>query len=381
MRLFLGCLALAASLVAVAEEANRSLADHVAGLKLKEGFHAEIFAQDMPSARSLTRGDKGTIFVGTRNNPDGVVFALVDTDGDNKVDKTYTVAKGLNMPNGVAFHKGTLYIAEQQRIVKLENIEEHLQDPPAPVEVIGGFPLDGFHVWKYLTVGPDEKLYYNVGSPCNACSRETADGDKPAEPRFATIERCNLDGSGNEIIAHGVRQSVGLTFHPKTDELWFTDNGRDKLGDDHPADELNHLTQVGQHFGFPFCHGGDEPDPELGKVHPCSDFVPPVQKLGPHVAALGLRFYTGDQFPKEYRNQLLICEHGSGERSIKLGYRVMLVKLDKEGKSQSYEPFIEGWLDRDKNWGRPVDVLVQPDGAILVSDDQAGAVYRVSYKK
>lgn len=354
---------------------------HLELLKAPAGFKVEVFAKDLTSARSLTRGDKGTIFVGTRNNPEGVVYALVDSDGDNVADKTYTVAKGLNMPNGVAFHKGALYIAEQQRIVRLDDIENQLETPPAPVEVIGGFPLDGFHVWKYLAVGPDEKLYYNIGTPCDACSREEADGDKPANLRFSTIERCNLDGSSPETVARGVRQSVGFAWHPKSGDFWFTDNGRDKLGDNQPPCELNHLTELGQHFGYPFCHGGDLPDPVLGSKHPCSDFVKPAQKLGPHVAPLGMRFYTGEQFPREYRNQVLLAEHGSGERSIKIGYRVMLVKLDKQGNATSYEPFVEGWLDRDKNWGRPVDVHVMPDGAVLISDDQAGAVYRVSYAK
>lgn len=371
--------ALLMATVALAEDAKPALP--LDQLKVPKGFDVALYATGMKSPRSLALGDHGTVFVGTRNNPEGVVYALVDADGDQVAEKTLVVAKGLDMPNGVAFHKGTLYIAEQGRIVKLENIEAQLENPPAPTVVIDNFPLDGFHVWKFVGVGPDEKLYYNIGAPCDACSREEADGDKPANLRFATIERCNLDGTGAETVAHGVRQSVGFTWHPTTEEFWFTDNGRDKLGDDRPSCELNHLTALGQHFGFPFCHGGDVPDPVLGAKHPCRDFVPPAQKLGPHVTPLGLRFYTGDMFPAEYKNQLLIAEHGSAERSVKLGYSVMLVKLDKKGNCVSYEPFVEGWLQRDKNWGRPVDVLVQPDGAVLVSDDMAGAIYRVSYKK
>jgi len=371
--------ALAMTGMALAEDAKKALP--LEQLKAPKGFTVELYASGMNSSRSLALGDKGTVFVGTRTNAEGVVYALVDADQDNVAEKTLVVAKGLDMPNGVAFHKGTLYIAEQGRIVKLENIEAQLDNPPAPVVVIDGFPLDGFHVWKFVGVGPDEKLYYNVGAPCDACSREEADGDKPANLRFSTIERCNLDGSNPETVARGVRQSVGFAWHPGNQDFWFTDNGRDKLGDERPNCELNRLTAVGQHFGFPFCHGGDLPDPVLGDKHPCSDFVAPAQKLGPHTAPLGMRFYTGDMFPKEYRNQILVAEHGSGERSIKIGYRVMLVKLDKKGNCVSYEPFVEGWLQREKNWGRPVDVLVQPDGAVLISDDQAGAVYRVSYKK
>lgn len=372
-------IALAIGGFAGAEEAKKALP--IEQLTAPKGFSVAVYAEGMKSSRSLALGDKGTVFVSTRNNPEGVVYALVDADGDHVAEKTLVVAKGLDMPNGVAFHKGTLYIAEQGQIVKLENIEAQLENPPAPVPVITGFPLEGFHVWKFLAVGPDEKLYYNIGAPCDACSREEDDGDRKANLRFSTIERCNLDGSGVETVARGVRQSVGFTWHPETKDLWFTDNGRDKLGDDRPHCELNHLTELGQHFGFPFCHGGDLPDPVLGEKHPCNDFVAPAKQLGPHITPLGLRFYTGDMFPKEYRNQLFIAFHGSGERSIKNGYNVAVVKLDKKGNVTAYEPFVEGWLQRDKNWGRPVDVLVMPDGALLVSDDQAGAVYRVSYSK
>ncbi len=368
--------AIAAVCVAGAEEAKPLPVEQ---LKAPKGFKTALYASGMKSARSLAVGDKGTVFVGTRNNPEGVVYALVDADGDHVAEKTLVVAKGLDMPNGVAFHKGTLYIAEQSQISKIENIEANLENPPAPVTVLGGFPLEGFHVWKFVAVGPDEKLYYNIGAPCDACDREVDDGDRKANLRFSTIERCNLDGSGVETVARGVRQSVGITFHPETKELWFTDNGRDKMGDDRPHCELNHLTELGQHFGFPFCHGGDTPDPVLGEKHACSEFVAPAQQLGPHITPLGLRFYTGDMFPKEYKNKLLIALHGSAERSIKLGYDVVQVTVDNNGKCSDYKPFVEGWLQRGENWGRPVDVQVMADGALLVSDDQAGAVYRVSY--
>lgn len=380
MRKFV-CLFAAMAMTCMAGAAEEAKKLPVEELKAPEGFHVALYAEGMRSARSLALGDKGTVFVGTRNNPEGVIYALLDEDGDHVAEKTLIVAKGLDMPNGVVFHKGTLYIAEQSQISKIENIEEHLDNPPAPVTVLGGFPLEGFHVWKFITVGPDEKLYYNIGAPCDACSREEDDGDRKANLRFSTIERCNLDGTGVETVARGVRQSVGITFHPETKEMWFTDNGRDKMGDDRPSCELNHLTELGQHFGFPFCHGGDTPDPVLGDKHPCSDFVPPAQQLGPHITPLGLRFYTGDMFPKEYKNKLLIALHGTAERSIKLGYDVVQVTVGEDGTCSDYKPFVEGWLQRGANWGRPVDVQVMPDGALLVSDDQSGAVYRVSYKK
>ncbi len=317
----------------------------------------------------MALGTNGTLFVGTRG---GEVYALIDDDKDYVSDRVIVVASGLNSPNGVAFKNGDLYVGEIHRIIKFENIESRLNDMPEPVVVYDKYPEETHHGYKYIDFGPDGKLYTPVGAPCNVCEKKN--------PVFSSITRINDDGSNFEIVAHGVRNSVGFDWHPKTGELWFTDNGRDLLGDDIPHDELNRMTQIGQHFGFPYCHQGDLPDPDFGEKRKCNEFVPPVQKLNPHGASLGMLFYSGDMFPKEYKNQILICEHGSWNRSKKIGYQVSLVRLDGN-KSTSFKPFVEGWLLEDEDiLGRPVDLLQLPDGSVLVSDDYAGIIYRITYK-
>jgi glucose/arabinose dehydrogenase len=277
------------------------------------------------------------------------------------------------MPNGLAFHDGLLYIGEPQRILRMQGIEQRLESPPAPEAVVTDLPFKAMiHSWKYLGFGPDGKLYVPVGAPCNICN----------ESGFGVILRMNADGSGREVFARGIRNTVGFTWHPETGDLWFTDNGRDMLGDEVPPCELNHAPRVGLDFGYPYCHGGTIPDPEFGKLGHCEDAVAPAQVLGPHVAPLGLKFYTGTMFPAEYRNQIFIAEHGSWNRSKaagKTGHRVSIVRL-KAGKAVAYETFMDGFLDGDTALGRPVDIMVAPDGALLVSDDTAGAVYRVSYQ-
>jgi glucose/arabinose dehydrogenase len=340
-------------------------------IKLPAGFKIDVFAE-VEDARSLAISPSGTIYVGNKDKDK--VYAIKDTNGDFKADKKWVLASGLNMPNGVAFRDGDLYIAEVNKISKLAGIESKLANPPAPQVIKGDYPTETHHGWKYIAFGPDGKLYVPVGAPCNICESK--------DPVFASITRINADGSGLEIFAHGVRNSVGFTWHPDTKELWFTDNGRDMLGDDKPACELNVASKAGQHFGYPYCHQGDIKDPEFGSKHPCSDFVAPADKLGPHVAPLGLKFYTGAMFPGEYKNQVFVAEHGSWNRSKKSGYNVTLVKLDNN-KVKSHEVFASGWLDdaSQKNWGRPVDVLLMPDGSLLVSDDQAGVIYRISYQK
>ncbi len=339
-------------------------------IRLPAGFAIEVYATDVPGARSLALGPPGVVFVGTREQ--GKVYVVVDDDGDRKVDRVLTLASGLDEPNGVAWRDGSLFVAEISRILRFDGIEKWLAtpgaSPPAPVVVYDRLPKDTWHGWKFIRFGPDGKLYVPVGAPCNVC--------RVSDP-YATILRMNPDGSGREVFARGVRNTVGFDWNPVTHDLWFTDNGRDMMGDNIPPDELNRAPRPGMHFGFPYCHGGDIPDPDLADAHPCSEFTPPAMKLGPHVASLGMRFYTGRAFPAEWRGRIFIAEHGSWNRTVPIGYRVTTVKLEGD-RAVAYEPFAEGWLNPDGTaWGRPVDVEVLPDGTLLVSDDRAGAIYRI----
>lgn len=339
-------------------------------IKLPEGFSISIFAE-VENARSMSRGDKGTIFVGNRK--EDKVYAIVDENNDGVADKKYIIAEGMDMPNGVAFRNGSLYVAEVSKLWRFDNIEDNLETPPEKVLVSDNFPGDKHHGWKFIDFGPDDKLYVPVGAPCNICN------DAEKDERYASLTRMNPDGSDFEVYAHGIRNTVGFAWHPQTQELWFTDNGRDMMGDNVPNDELNRAPEMGMHFGYPYCHAGTVSDPEFGEGHTCSDYTPPVQNLAPHTAALGMLFYTGSMFPASYKNQILIAEHGSWNRSEPIGYRVMLVTLNGN-EAVSYEPFAEGWLKDGKAWGRPVDVLQLPDGSVLVSDDYANAIYRITYK-
>jgi glucose/arabinose dehydrogenase len=311
------------------------------------------------------------VFVGNRSGQN--VYAVRDEDGDGRAERQWILFRGGRMPNGVAFRDGALYVAEVSRVLRFDQIEDRLDNPPAPVVVYDRFPTDRHHGWKFIRFGPDGMLYVPVGAPCNVCLRSD-------DERYASITRMRPDGSGLEVFAHGVRNTVGFDWHPETGELWFTDNGRDWMGDDLPPDELNRAPRQGLHFGFPFFHGRGIPDPEFSRGRRAADYVEPVQNLGPHVAALGMRFYTGKMFPAEYRNQIFIAEHGSWNRSRKIGYRVMLVRLEGH-RATSYEVFAEGWLEGESVWGRPVDVEVLPDGSLLVSDDHAGAIYRITYRR
>jgi glucose/arabinose dehydrogenase len=357
------------AVLAVAVRGAPPASAQVSRLRVPPGFHVGVFSERVPGARSLALGTKGTVFVGTRG--EGKVYALRDADGDGVAEGPFTVAEGLDQPNGVAFQGGALYVAEVSRITRLDGIEDSLGTPPRPVVVHDGLPRERAHGWKFLAFGPDGRLYVPVGAPGNAVLRTD-------DARFASILRETADRTSLEVFASGVRNTVGFDWDQATKELWFTDNGRDGLGDDVPPDELDHAPRSGLHFGYPFLHGRSVKDPELWAKRTRDDFTLPEMELGAHVAALGMRFYEGASFPSEYRGQVFLCEHGSWDRSTPAGYRVSLVRF-RDGKPVSYEPFATGWLDGATAWGRPVDVLVMPDGALLVSDDRAGAVYRITY--
>ncbi|MBM3342904.1 MAG: sorbosone dehydrogenase family protein [Betaproteobacteria bacterium] len=343
-------------------------------IQVPPGFQVELWAHGMPGARMMARGDKGTVFFGTRII--GRVYAAYERDGKRQ---TKIIAEKLTQPNGVLFVNGSLYVAAINRVFRYDNIEANLDNIPAPVEMTDAFklPPEVHHNWKFLAFGPDKKIYFQVGAPCNVC--EVNPGV------HAQIRRYNLDGSGMEIVARGVRNSVGFDFHPKTGELWFTDNGRDWAGEDGFEDELNRVPaeRIGAHFGFPYCHGNGQPDPDVKVPNACANTVLPVITLGPHTAALGMRFYTGKMFPADYRDAILIARRGSWNRTERLGYDVVTVRASPDGKNAKMTPFMTGFLDKAANsfWGRPVDVMQLPDGSMLVSDEEMGAVYRVSYKR
>lgn len=352
---------LSGSILALAVIASPCAADTLDEIVLPPGFEIETYAE-VPNARSLVYGDAGTLFVSNRR--ESSVYAVVPGDTPRVVE----IDSGLNMPNGIAFRDGDLYVAEVERVLLYRDIESRLDSPPEPVTLAIDLPSERHHGWRYIAFGPDGKLYVSIGAPCNVCDR----------PGFAEIVRMDADGSNRETYAQGIRNSVGMTWHPDTGELWFTDNGRDMLGDDLPPCELNRAPRAGLHFGFPRCHGSDISDPEFGAGASCESFAGPARELGPHVAPLGLRFYTGTQFPDEYRGQLFIAEHGSWNRSEKIGYRISLVRME-DNEAVGYETFAEGWLKGNEVSGRPVDLEIMPDGSLIVSDDMAGKLYRISY--
>lgn len=339
-------------------------------IQLPPGFKVELYATGVPNARSLTLGSGGTVFVGSRRA--GKVYALVGNGRGDRASEVITIARGLNTPNGVAFHDGSLYVAEVSRVLRYDDIEARLKNPPVPVVVSTELPLTKQHEWRFIRFGPDGWLYVGVGAPCNVC--------ESTDKRVARILRMHADGSGMETYALGVRNSVGFDWQPESKEMWFTENGRDNMGDDIPPDELNYAPRAGMNFGFPYCHGKDIADPQFGSGHSCAEFVAPAWSLPAHVAAVGMRFYTGGMFPEEYRGGIFIAEHGSWNRSVPIGYRVSRVVVEGD-RAVKYEAFAQGWLEGGMHWGRPVDVLVMPDGALLVSDDFAGAIYRISYQK
>jgi len=370
MRKYISTAALALVLGWLAATGLRARAEDLplVTIKLPPGFSLAIYAR-VPGARSMSLAPDGTLFVGTRGDK---VYAVLPPPASSATQggEVLTLLTGLNTPNGVAFRDGALYVAEISRVLRYDNILAHLRRPPAPAVVNDHFPADAHHGWKFIRFGPDGMLYVPVGAPCNIC--------EPDPARYAAIFRMRPDGSHLEQYARGVRNSVGFDWDPDTHDLWFTDNGRDWLGNNAPPDELNRAPHAGMNFGYPYCHGKSISDPEFGARHACSEFTPPALELGPHVAALGMRFYTGKMFPPQYRGQIFIAEHGSWNRTPPTGYRVVVVRL-KAGHAVGREIFAQGWLRGFTAWGRPVDVQVAADGALLVSDDRAGVIYRIAY--
>jgi len=339
-------------------------------IQLPDGFGIDYYAQNVPGARSLVLSEDGTLFVSTRGQ--GSIYAIPNATENTTAPEVITIASGLRSPNGIDVIDGDLYVAEIGQVLRYDDIEANLSAPPAPVTVTDALPEEGHHGWRYMRQGPDGMLYFAIGAPCNVCE---------LTENFGTISRMNLDGTGLEPYVDGVRNSVGFDWDPETGDLWFTNNGRDWMGNNMPPDTLHHAPEAGLNFGFPYCHAGDTPDPDFGSQRSCDEFAQPEADLTPHGAALGMRFYTGDMFPEEYANDIFIAEHGSWNRNPPIGYRVMLATLDENNEVTSYEPFAEGWLNEatGQAWGRPVDVQVMPDGALLVSDDADGTIYRISY--
>lgn len=343
-------------------------------LEAPAGFEISVFAEGVTNARQMAVSDSGILYVGSRR--EGKVYAVVDNNNDFRADSVYTIIEGLRLPNGVAYKDGSLFVAEVSKIWRFDNIDQNYADSPEPILVTDELPTEGHHGWKYIAFGPDNKLYVPIGAPCNVCNHEEDN------PLFATLTKMNIDGSEHEIVAKGIRNTVGFTWHPETGNIWFTDNGRDWLGDDIPPCELNEITGEDQHFGYPYLHGNDVWDPKFGEDgKPMADrFKKPVQELGAHVAPLGVIFYTGNMFPTSYKNRALIAEHGSWNRSSKVGYQISQVIFDDEGNPTEYKPFITGWLAGEEDIkGRPVSILQLDDGSLLISDDDSGKIYRVTY--
>ncbi|MXS84669.1 sorbosone dehydrogenase family protein [Nitrosomonas sp. HPC101] len=355
------------SLCAITSQINAQKLDLTLDkIELPPGFSINVWAH-VPDAHAMTLGDKGTVFVGSKTA--GSVYAITENDGERQVR---TIASKLKMPTGVAFHNGALYVSSVNKILRFDSIENTLDHPAPPRIITADYPKETYHGWRYIAFGPDDWLYISVGSPCNICENNL--------DRFALISRIKPDGTNYEVFARGVRNTEGFDWHPATKELWFTDISREWMGDNLPPDELNHASKKGMHFGFPYCHGQEVADPKLGAKHDCNKFIPPVVELDPHVTPKGMRFYTGSMFPSEYRGNIFIAEHGSRNRSTKTGYRIERIQLEAN-KMMKKEIFAEGWLQDNEAWGRPVDILITMDGAMLVSDDMAGVIYRISYNQ
>ncbi len=337
-------------------------------IRLPKGFEIDIFAENIPGARSLAISPAGILFVSAPNS--GKVYALIDKNQDGKIEKTVVLATRLNAPNGLAFFEGDLYVAEIDRILRFKSVEKNIGADLSVSVIFSKLPNDRHHGYRVIGIGPDKKLYVGIGAPCNVCLID--------RKNFGVIKRLNLDGTEVETFAYGVRNTVGFDWDPITGELWFNDHGRDWLGDDLPSDELNHAPVANLDFGFPYCHQGDLPDPEFGSERGCEGFVAPQLNHGAHVAPDGLIFYTGKQFPSHYENSIFVAQHGSWNRKEKNGYRVTVISRDSDGELKS-EVFADGWEKNNTVYGRPVDLIVSPSGDLLLSDDQSGVIYRIFY--
>lgn len=335
-------------------------------IKLPPGFSISVWAH-VPAAQAMTLGDKGTLFVGSKSA--GNIYAITENEGKRQVR---VIASKLKMPTGVAFHDGALYVSSINKILRFDAIESALDHPAPPRIITTDYPKETYHGWRNIAFGPDDWLYVSVGSPCNICETDL--------DRFALISRIKPDGTNYEVFARGVRNTEGFDWHPVTKELWFTDISREWMGDNLPPDELNRAPEKGMHFGFPYCHGQEVADPKLGAKYDCNKFTPPAAELDPHVTPMGIRFYTGNMFPAEYHGNIFIAEHGSWNRSTKTGYRIERAQIEAN-KVIKKESFAEGWLQDNEAWGRPVDILIITDGAMLVTDDMAGLIYRISYNQ
>lgn len=338
-------------------------------IRLPPGFEIEIYAGGVPNARQMALSPNGTLYVGTRS--EGKVYAIPDADRDGRGDGVVTIASGLNQPAGVEFHNGSLYVSTIEGVLRYDDIDGRLYDVPSPATVIWGFPKTPEHAWKHIRFGPDGMLYIPVGAPY--------DNVESPEPWYASILRVKPDGSGLEVFASGVRNTLGLDWDPLTGALWFTENGHNSLNDSAPVDEINSAPRAGMHFGYPYVHGANFTDPVYGRGHGLDHYAPPELELAAHTAPLGLRFYTGSMFPAGYRNQIFVAEHGSMPGFTPAGYRIELVTLNEHRKVTGHRVFADGWLQGGEAWGRPVDLLVMPDGSLLVSDDKAGVIYRITY--
>jgi len=345
-------------------------------LVLPEGFSIELYA-NVRNARQMTLGDDGTVYVGSRSRAGGRIFAIPDADGDGKADEVVSIARGLNRPSGLTIRDGDLYVGALNTIYRFNDIASNFSDTPKPEVITDSLPDKTHHGWKFIEFGPDGLLYIPIGAPCNIC--------EPEAPIFASIHTMDVADpeAGFELYASGVRNTVGFDWDPDSGELWFTDNGGDGLGDEMPADELNHAPNRGLNFGYPYIHQGDTPDPKFGAGKKPADYAPPAQNLAPHAGAVGMAFYTGEMFPEKFKNNIIIAEHGSWNRTPSAGHTGHMLTLVtvENGKATNYEPFITGFLQNNKAWGRPTDVLVLKDGSLLVADDEANAVYKVTYKK